>query len=267
MGLFTSLIKKEAYPLQKLNEAEFKAADSIIAKYKTFYQKYNEEYLCLYGLTKPEEMTSPFHTQPEADKRFAFAFPFQTACVFEDIKNLKQKEDAISKAAYGNIPIASEGCNIFWILVVSGTHAGEVWMLTDYGITPVGEKMTLDRWYKAMTGPDPGFWYDLLELWGPEKNAFFLNHAAVKMADISENVFAVSAPLCLTCQNLLGKTALHEDTYFVVTDPVYTYLFGTQPPENSGNGWILTDLQNGVKFYKAPKESIPQKDVLDHTIG
>lgn len=267
MGLLDRFKKQGTYPLKKLNEAEIKNVDIIVERYKAFYQKHCGEYFCWHGLIAPDSLTSPFHKNPAAEKRLAFAFPFDKACVFEDIDNVKQREDIIDKAAYGNIPIADEGCNMFWILIVAGPFAGEVWMLTDCGITPVGYKMTLDKWYKDLTGPNPAFWYDPLSSWGKEKDEFFLGHCAVKMADISENVFAVSAPLCLTCQNFLGKIALTEETYFVVTDPAHTFVFGTEPPKNAGNGWVLTDLQNGVKFYKAPQNSIPHKDALDHGIG
>lgn len=253
MGLFASFVKKEAYPLRKLAEHEQASTQALLTKYKDFYLKYNHERVCLYDLIDPEQLTSPYHNNVEAEKRLSYAFPFTGPCIFEELKSLKQKDEVLAKTAYGNIPIGNEGCGIYWILVTGGPHTGEVWLLTDCGITPVGEKLTLKKWYDTIMQPGTAFWYDPLAEWGQEKDAFFLGHAAVKMADISENIFGVESPLCLTCLNLLGKIALHEDTYFIVSDPLYTYVFGSDPPGDMPGTWILTDMQNGVKFFKRPK--------------
>lgn len=251
MGLFASILKKDAYPLHRLNEVEVAKIQVLIEQYRAFYDKYNLDRVCLYDLIDPENLTSPYHEDVDVEKRLAHAFPFTGPCVFENLPSIKQKDDAIAKTAYGNVPIGSEGCGIYWVLVTGGPHTGEVWLLTDYGITPVGEKLTLKKWYEAIMGPDSTFWYEPLMTWGKEKNEFFFAHEAVKMSDISENIFSVSSPLCLTCMNMLGKTALHEDTYFIVTDPVFTYAFGSDPPDDMPGTWILTDMQNGVKFFKA----------------
>ena len=119
----------------------------ILKQYQNFYEQHHCESLCQYGLI-PLGGTSSYHKE-STEKTFSFEFPFQEPYVFE-MKVTPKQEEAVEKATYGNIPIGYEGCGIYWILLLSGNHAGEVWILTDCGISSVGESFTLEKWYEFL---------------------------------------------------------------------------------------------------------------------
>ncbi|MBC9909405.1 hypothetical protein [Chitinophaga varians] len=216
MGLFDFLKKKDQ-----------PAYAGIVAQYQHFYQANQSQPLSLYGLIPYGEAGStPFH-QTAYEKTLLVDFPFESEYVWEDVDDEQLVEEKIAAVQYGNIPIAKEGCGMYWILITTGKHQNEVWLLTDSGVTPVQEKLTLESWKENQLRSGNTFWYPALAHWGPIENAFFLCHAPKKMAASGEDIFGVSSNLCGSCIEYLSRCAVKHQKEFFVTDPVGTRIFET----------------------------------------
>ncbi|MGW2397266.1 SMI1/KNR4 family protein [Kitasatospora sp. NPDC001664] len=69
-------------------------------------------------------------------RRPAAPFPVGAAWCWEEEDN---PDDARIDAAFnhGSVVLGSEDGQSFWLLVTTGPHRGEVWMVADVGVTPV----------------------------------------------------------------------------------------------------------------------------------
>ena len=74
-------------------------------------------------------------------------FPFTRAWVWES--GTISTEGAWSDANCGVLILGTDGCGLYWALVVRGPDFGSIWMLSDVGITPTIPKMTFTEWYEA----------------------------------------------------------------------------------------------------------------------
>ncbi|SKA37259.1 hypothetical protein SAMN04488128_104247 [Chitinophaga eiseniae] len=198
-----------------------------VAQYRQFYDANQSQPLAFYGLIPyTENNSTPFHTAPY-EQTLLVDFPFDTACVWEDIDDEQVAEEKINAVLYGNIPIAREGCGMYWILITTGRHQGEVWLLTDSGITPVAENLRLDAWKEQQVKSGNTFWYPAVKHWGPIENAFFLSHAPKKMAASGNDIFGTTSSMCRSCLDYLSRCAVKHQKEFFVTDPEGTRIFGT----------------------------------------
>jgi hypothetical protein len=97
-----------------------------------------------YGLCGLGEVLSDFNW-PAPD--FSKPFPFTKAWVWED--GDVSAEGTKADVTHGILVLGTDGCGQYWTLVVNGPAAGQVWMLTDVGVTPLVPSMTLLQWYEA----------------------------------------------------------------------------------------------------------------------
>lgn len=221
MGLF-DLFKKKNQP----SPANAAYAD-IVAQYQQFYEANKSQPLAFYGLIPYNETDStPFHSETY-DQTLLVDFPFESAYVWEDETDEILVEEKIESVKYGNIPIAREGCGMYWILITTGKHKGEVWLLTDSGITPVQDKLTPEIWKENQLKSGNTFWHPAVAHWGPIENAFFLCHAPKKMAASGETIFGVTGSMCRSCIDYLAGCAVKHQKELYVTDQEGTRIFGT----------------------------------------
>ncbi|QJB38423.1 hypothetical protein HF324_11320 [Chitinophaga oryzae] len=221
MGMF-DFFKKKDQPL-----AAKPAYTDAVAQYRQFYDANQSQPLSFYGLIPYEQANStPFHNSPY-EQTLLVNFAFDAACVWEDIEDEAVADEKINAVKYGNIPIAREGCGMYWILITTGKHQGEVWLLTESGITPVAENLRLDTWKEYQLKSGNTFWYPAVKHWGPIENAFFLSHAPKKMAAMGNDVFGTSSSMCRSCLDYLSRCAVKHQKEFFVTDPEGTRIFGT----------------------------------------
>jgi len=106
-----------------------------------------------YGLCGLGELPSDFNwPAPELSK----PFPFTKAWVWEhgDVS----AEGTKAEITHGILILGTDGCGQYWALVVNGTASGQVWMLTDVGITPLGPSMTFLEWYEAWLDGKRKWW-------------------------------------------------------------------------------------------------------------
>ncbi|MBC9932763.1 hypothetical protein [Chitinophaga qingshengii] len=199
----------------------------IITQYQEFFEANKSLPLGYYGLIPyGEDTKSPFHVAPY-DRALPVDFPFEAAFVWDELNDEQLIEEKMGVVQCGSIPIAREGCGIYWILITTGKHAGEVWLVTESGLTPIQEKMDLQTWKENQLKSNNTFWYPAVANWGPIQNAFFLTHAAKQMAAREVEVFGVSSSMCQSCLDYLSKCAVKYQKEYFVTDPEGTRIFGT----------------------------------------
>ncbi len=82
-------------------------------------------------------------------------FPFTQAWVWEDGE--LSLEGLSNQVNCGSLCLGTDGCGMYWHLVVSGPERGNVWMLSGEGIQPTNPKRDFLEWYEA--------WLDGVEDW------------------------------------------------------------------------------------------------------
>lgn len=198
---------------------------TVVESYREFYRTNQHQPLACYGLIPlGEQGSSRLHGRPYAET-LAVDFPFAAACVWEDFEDEAEVASVLELVQYGNLTIASEGCETYWLLLTTGPLEGQVWLLTEAGITPVAPPLTLADWQARQLASGNTFWYEALKNWGSFEYAFFYSHAPKKMVTAHQTVFGVTTRLCADCLQFIAKAARHDGTRYVVTDEVGTRVF------------------------------------------
>ncbi|WP_418956359.1 SMI1/KNR4 family protein [Streptomyces tritici] len=92
------------------------------------------------GVVPLAEQPADFPT-PAADRDLAAPFPLAERWAWEDDEEHDEDEwDALIDPVYdhGSIVLATDGCGLYWHLVVSGPQRGRVWCVADVGAAPFG---------------------------------------------------------------------------------------------------------------------------------
>ncbi|MGI6153977.1 MAG: hypothetical protein ACOYJB_09145 [Christensenellaceae bacterium] len=211
MGIFDAFRKKEKEDVSQ----------AVITEYQNFYSTNRNEKISFYGLIEYNEHGPEAIYDIPYSETIHVDFPFESECVWEEWPE-QQVEEMRQKVQYGTIAIASEGCNIYWLLVVNGAHAGNVWLYTESGVTPVAPNMNLAVWKSRCLESGNTFWRDAVKNWGEEENDFFYGHVAAKMVNQEQFSFAVSSPMCRICYNMMLNFAKNTGQAIVITDPIDT---------------------------------------------
>ncbi len=199
-----------------------KNSHQIIDEYKDFYNKYKDLQpgyygLIAYGLKSP----SNFYEYNYADT-VEKDFLFTQECVWEDFDDEGKIKMTIEKVQYGSITISYEGCGIYWILITAGLKRGEIWLLTEEGVTPVSKN--LEEW-KSKIIENPIFWYEKIKQWGNFDYSVLYLHAAKKMIVAGEYVFGISSDLCRDCEKFMIKNSEKIAKEIVITSPLGTTVY------------------------------------------
>lgn len=197
---------------------------SVLEEFREFYQANKAYKLSYYGLMKfSGHGPVSIYDYPYAET-LQIPFSYDSACLWESMPKLEMIA-ARQKAQYGTIAIGSEGCGIFWLLIVHGLRAGEVWLYTESGITPIEEGLTLSRWRDRCLESDNLFWREAVSDWGGRKNAFFYSHLAIQMAHHDQFTFGVPQPMCRICMTAMQHHARRAFREITITDPNTTRAF------------------------------------------
>jgi hypothetical protein len=73
-------------------------------------------------------------------------FPFTRYWVWEDGE--PSTEGSRDQVAYGSIMLGTDGCGMYWHLIVTGSDRGIPWQLCGEGIQPVYPKRSFTEWYE-----------------------------------------------------------------------------------------------------------------------
>ncbi|MEV0368811.1 SMI1/KNR4 family protein [Streptomyces sp. NPDC050636] len=95
-------------------------------------------------------------------------FPLTAAWLWEDDPRPSEKIEPLLApvAAHGSVVLGTDGCGMYWHLIVTGEHRGHIWQITGEGAVPFGAPF-------GLTTAEPGFagwvrhwaaekeWYDV----------------------------------------------------------------------------------------------------------
>ncbi|MFJ5230846.1 SMI1/KNR4 family protein [Kitasatospora sp. NPDC088391] len=109
-----------------------------------------------YGLLPLADLPADWGTgRPERD--LSRPFPLDAAWLWEDDEETPEDEfDALVGAVtdHGSIVLGTEGCGMYWHLVVTGPQRGHLWLVTGEGAAPYGSTSGADF---GRTTAAPGF--------------------------------------------------------------------------------------------------------------
>ncbi|MEV4973004.1 SMI1/KNR4 family protein [Streptomyces scopuliridis] len=76
----------------------------------------------------------------QTERDLAKPFPLTEAWVWEDDpRPYEEIEPLIDEVYnYGSVVLGTDGCGMYWHLVVSGAHRGRIWNISDVGAAPFG---------------------------------------------------------------------------------------------------------------------------------
>jgi len=106
-----------------------------------------------YGLCALGETPSDYDSgSPDLSKPFPFTKPW----IWES--GDKSSEGKRADVHRGVLILGTDGCAMYWALVVCGPDFGKVWNLVDVGIQPTVPKMTFTEWYEAWLDGKTDWW-------------------------------------------------------------------------------------------------------------
>lgn len=86
----------------------------------------------------------------------AVPFPFTEAWVWEEEPDTPEREARMDTVKYGNLNLGTDGCGLYWTLIVTGEARGQIW-LADVGIQPCAPNRDFLSWYE--------YWLDGIAYW------------------------------------------------------------------------------------------------------
>jgi len=90
-----------------------------------------------YGMVKLGNLPERW-AWPERD--LTKPFPLSEAWIWEDDKRSYEELRPLLEAVYnhGSLVLGTDGCAMYWHLIVTGPHRGHVWQVVDVGAQPFG---------------------------------------------------------------------------------------------------------------------------------
>ncbi|MHB9856168.1 SMI1/KNR4 family protein [Streptomyces krungchingensis] len=93
---------------------------------------------------------SPADLAADEDRDLSKAFPLTQPWMWEDDEEPPEDADLDPVYNHGSVVLGTDGCGLYWHLVVSGPHRGHIWMICDIGAAPFGAEF-------GSTTAEPGF--------------------------------------------------------------------------------------------------------------
>jgi SMI1/KNR4 family protein SUKH-1 len=181
-----------------------------------------------YGLLPLGTLPPHWSEVHDYSTRLRRPFPLEAAWVWEDEPEAPDLGRRMESVDDGVLLLGEEGCGARWILVVTGTRAGEVWLTTGEGIAPTS--LTFRPWLERFSTDGEEWWASLVESWGPSPNIWFAAHAA-KQIYVSEATtktdiaFAQSSPLCFDCIKFFKLASAKTGGKVAIATPGLIWLF------------------------------------------
>jgi hypothetical protein len=99
------------------------------------------------GLTALGEVPDDYHVEAsEVLARLREPFAETEAWIWEHDE--EQDEAREAGVLRGALVLGSDGCGLYYLLIVTGAARGQVWMLADVGVTPTDPRIDFLTWYE-----------------------------------------------------------------------------------------------------------------------
>lgn len=83
-------------------------------------------------------------------------FPFTKTWVWENGERSTEGTDA--QVGFGSICLGTDGCGMYWHIIITGPERGHVWMLCGEGIQPTNPKRDFLQWYEDWLDGATDWW-------------------------------------------------------------------------------------------------------------
>ncbi|MEJ2396425.1 MAG: SMI1/KNR4 family protein [Candidatus Thiodiazotropha sp.] len=114
-----------------------------------------------YGLLRLGEITTnhvPDYLSEGYKGRLQQPFPFTESWVWEGEEELKGFEEKLKGTEFGCLVLGTDGCGMFWLLIVTGESRGQIWQTSDVGLQPCLPNLTFTQWYKNWLEGNTDWW-------------------------------------------------------------------------------------------------------------
>jgi hypothetical protein len=85
-------------------------------------------------------------------------FPLTEYWVWENEWGSPDLEARISELQNGALCLGTDGCAMYWFLIVTGPERGQMWWVADVGVQPLAPRRTFGSWYEAWLDGDVEWW-------------------------------------------------------------------------------------------------------------
>ncbi len=113
-----------------------------------------------YGLVPLGRMPGDHHADPEEQlSTLKLPFPLEEVWVWESDEDLTEaQEELLSRVSHGSLVLGTDGCGIYWHLIVTGPERGMVWQITGEGAQPCDPPLDFLDWYQYALDGGTDFW-------------------------------------------------------------------------------------------------------------
>jgi hypothetical protein len=99
-----------------------------------------------YGLEALGQVPSDYHRKAEhVVRQLALPFIYTERWIWEDDD---PSEDALGAVDRGTLVLGTDGCGLYWTLIVTGAARGQVWSQADVGISPCEPPREFLGWFE-----------------------------------------------------------------------------------------------------------------------
>jgi hypothetical protein len=93
-----------------------------------------------YGMIKLGSLPKHWRPKDWPERDLTKPFPLTEAWVWEDDERPYEELGPLLEPVYhhGSLVLGTDGCGIYWHLIVTGPHRGHVWQITGEGAQPFG---------------------------------------------------------------------------------------------------------------------------------
>lgn len=113
-----------------------------------------------YGLLSLGEVPERYdRSAADVLKNLHKPFPLTTYWVWEDEQ--EQKPELHEAINHGNLVLGTDGCAMYWLLIITGPEHGQIWPRADVGIQPCAPRGEFLSWYEYWLDGGNDWWSDL----------------------------------------------------------------------------------------------------------
>jgi hypothetical protein len=97
----------------------------------------------------------------EIDNFLSREFPLTEYWVWESEEHwTEEKKKKYNRVFNGNLILGTEGCGMYWTLIVSGPLRGQIWDIADVGAQPCAPSLSFLEWYEYWLDGGSDWWRD-----------------------------------------------------------------------------------------------------------